>query len=145
MQTFHFSFYIFIYDGPFFLQVMFGTTQEQARWRDCVTVTNNFLGFATSRLFVDRYFDESSKKVALEMIGKVRNSFNEILKELDWMDDEARKTAKEKADAISDSIGYPEFIQNNTALNNYYKTVSLNFINLAYSIKNTHCNNNLKF
>ncbi|CAD5115613.1 DgyrCDS4570 [Dimorphilus gyrociliatus] len=109
-----------------FREVMFGTTQEQARWRDCVTVTNNFLGFATSRLFVDRYFDESSKKVALEMIGKVRDSFNEILKELDWMDDEARKTAKEKADAIRDSIGYPEFIQNNTALNNYYKSVTVN-------------------
>lgn len=39
------------------------------------------------------------------MINKVKDAFKENLKDLSWMDDETRKLAESKADAISDMIG----------------------------------------
>lgn len=39
------------------------------------------------------------------MINNVRNAFKSNIKNLKWMDEETRKKAIEKADAISDMIG----------------------------------------
>ena len=39
------------------------------------------------------------------MIKMVKNSFKSNFKNLDWMDEETRNSAREKADAITDMIG----------------------------------------
>lgn len=41
-------------------------------------------------MYVKKYFKEDSKKIALEMVTDIREEFNIILKNLDWMDDETR-------------------------------------------------------
>ena len=46
-------------------------------------------------MYVREFFDESARKSANEMVQDIRDVFNEILDELDWMDDKTRIRAKE--------------------------------------------------
>ena len=57
------------------------------------------------------------------MIHNIRDAFNELLEEIDWMDDKTRSVAREKAAAIAEKIGYPEYIMNDTAINVDYEGV----------------------
>jgi Peptidase family M13 len=58
-------------------------------------------------MFVREVFHGDSKPQAEEMINEIRTAFKENLRKLDWMDKETRNLAEEKADAISDMIGFP--------------------------------------
>uniref|UniRef100_A0A452HI17 Endothelin-converting enzyme 1 n=1 Tax=Gopherus agassizii TaxID=38772 RepID=A0A452HI17_9SAUR len=93
------------------MEVMYGTKKTcLPRWKFCISDTDNSLGFALGAMFVKATFAEDSKKIAEEMITEIKTAFEESLATLQWMDEETRKSAKEKADAIYDLIGYPKFI-----------------------------------
>ncbi|KAM4798121.1 endothelin-converting enzyme 1-like [Urocitellus parryii] len=47
---------------------------------------------------------------ASKIILEIKKAFEESLSMLKWMDEDTRKSAKEKADAIYNVIGYPNFI-----------------------------------
>ena len=53
-----------------------------------------------------------------------REAFNELLAENHWMDEETREVARDKANAMNERIGYPDYILNDTALTG---TVSVRF------------------
>jgi neprilysin len=57
------------------------------------------------------------------MIMNIKDSFKDILKESDWMDEQSKKMALEKAEMIDIKIGYPDFTYNNTHLNHMYRDV----------------------
>lgn len=59
------------------------------------------------------------------MVNEIRNAFMKSLKNLDWMDEETRKAAEEKADAISDMIGFPDFILNSNELDERYRDLTI--------------------
>ena len=58
------------------------------------------------------------------MIESIRQEFIHILRESDWMDDESKALALDKADNIDSKVGFPEFIYNDTYLNEIYENVS---------------------
>uniref|UniRef100_A0A3B1IG29 endothelin-converting enzyme 1 n=1 Tax=Astyanax mexicanus TaxID=7994 RepID=A0A3B1IG29_ASTMX len=59
-------------------------------------------------------------KKAEGMINEIRTAFQDALDHLNWMDDQTRKAAKEKADDIYDMIGYPDFILDPKELDDVY-------------------------
>ncbi|XP_072282817.1 endothelin-converting enzyme 1 [Pyxicephalus adspersus] len=71
---------------------------------------------------------------AVQMIKGIKKAFEESLQTLTWMDEETRKAAKEKAEAIYDMIGYPSFIMDPKELdkvfNDYDVTPDLYFENV---------------
>lgn len=66
------------------------------------------------------------QQTALEMIHDIREAFNELLKENEWMDDETRLVAEEKANSMNERIGYPEYITDTYNLEEEYKNVRTN-------------------
>ena len=58
------------------------------------------------------------------MIEQIRFAFKKNLNKFKWMDDETKKLAKEKADAITDMIGFPDYILNPLKLDEKYANVS---------------------
>jgi len=58
------------------------------------------------------------------MIHTIREAFNELLADNDWMDDETRAVAKQKADAMNERIGYPELLTDEEELTKEYVMVS---------------------
>ncbi|KAK3795898.1 hypothetical protein RRG08_040694 [Elysia crispata] len=106
-----------------YIKNIYGSQADPPRWAECVTFVNNKMGNALGRLFVEEHFDESSKDTALEMIHNIRDSFYALLEEATWMDEPTRIVAKEKADAISEKIGYADSILVDSELNKEYEEV----------------------
>lgn len=59
------------------------------------------------------------------MVNDIRHEFNNILKSLDWMDDETRKAALEKAAAMATHIAYPDELLNRSKLEEFYGTLTV--------------------
>uniref|UniRef100_A0A3Q2E4R0 Phosphate regulating endopeptidase homolog, X-linked n=1 Tax=Cyprinodon variegatus TaxID=28743 RepID=A0A3Q2E4R0_CYPVA len=98
-------------------QVISGTTSLTPRWDKCVNYVENSLVYATGRLFVDAHFQEDKKHMMEELIEGIRWAFIDMLeKENDWMDEQTKQRAVEKAHAVLAKVGYPEFILNDTYL-----------------------------
>ncbi|CAH1118459.1 unnamed protein product [Phaedon cochleariae] len=98
---------------------------EEPQWRYCIQDTNSVLGFAIGAIFVREVFHQDSKIQAEEMINNVRNAFKKNFKNLKWMDEDTRKVAIAKADAISDMIGYPEFVKDVNQLDERFENLSV--------------------
>jgi len=101
-----------------------GISADRIRWNQCVELVNKKMGMAVGALFIRDNFDPKSKETALEMIHNIRDAFNELLNLNDWMDDETREVAKEKANSINERIGYPELLTNSIELSKEYQSVS---------------------
>jgi neprilysin len=76
-------------------------------------------------MFVREVFHGDSKPQSEEMINEVRTAFKRNLKNLKWMDKETRRLAEEKADSISDMIGFPDYILNAGELDKKYKDLKI--------------------
>lgn len=83
------------------------------------------LGFAVGAMFVREVFHGDSKPQAEEMINEIRSAFKENLRQLSWMDKETKTLAEEKADAISDMIGFPSYILVPAQLDEKYKDLEI--------------------
>ncbi|XP_072111338.1 endothelin-converting enzyme 2-like isoform X2 [Mobula birostris] len=104
-----------------FMEALLGTKKSCApRWQTCIGNTDDTLGFALGALFVKFTFDKDSKVIAEKMINEIRAAFKDGLEKLTWMDDETRQAAEEKADAIYDMIGFPDFILDSKELDEVY-------------------------
>lgn len=59
------------------------------------------------------------------MISSIREAFVKNFKNLNWMDSETRKLAEEKANAITDMIGFPAFILSASELDQRYQDLAI--------------------
>ncbi|XP_062841848.1 phosphate-regulating neutral endopeptidase PHEX [Trichomycterus rosablanca] len=115
----------FLYRYLDFARVTTGTTSLAPRWDKCVNYVEGTLMYATGRLFVDKHFQEDKKHMMEELIKGIRWAFIDMLKkENDWMDAETKTKAIEKAHAVLPKVGYPEFILNDTYINEDIKQLS---------------------
>ncbi|XP_056130949.1 membrane metallo-endopeptidase-like 1 isoform X2 [Lampris incognitus] len=108
-------------------KTLYGTTVEEARWRDCVRYVQSSLENAVGALYVRETFAGESKRMVSDLISKIQEAYVETLEELSWMDAPSKEKAREKAMAIKEHIGYPDHIleDNNEKLDQEY--AHLNF------------------
>lgn len=106
-------------------KALIGSDGGEEVWRYCVSDTNNAIGFAIGAMFVREVFHGEAKPQAEEMINEIRNAFKQNFMNLKWMDDETRRMAEEKADAISDMIGFPDYILDPVQLDERYKDLDI--------------------
>jgi predicted metalloendopeptidase len=88
------------------------------------------LKFAVGYSYVSRFFDNEAKKSALQMVENIRAQFSSSVSDVDWMDLATRKVARDKAEAMKELIGYPDWFANQSALEVYYSGVSVGRSNL---------------
>uniref|UniRef100_A0AAY5JYJ0 Membrane metallo-endopeptidase-like 1 n=1 Tax=Esox lucius TaxID=8010 RepID=A0AAY5JYJ0_ESOLU len=103
-------------------KALYGTTVEDARWRDCVRYVQSSMENAVGALYVRETFAGESKRMVGDLISKIQEAYVETLEELSWMDDQSKQKAREKALAIKEHIGYPDHIleDNNVKLDEEY-------------------------
>uniref|UniRef100_A0A7M4F2G7 Membrane metalloendopeptidase like 1 n=1 Tax=Crocodylus porosus TaxID=8502 RepID=A0A7M4F2G7_CROPO len=113
-------------------KALYGTTLEEARWRECVSYVNSNMENAVGALYVRETFAGESKRMVRDLIDKIREVFIETLEELQWMDETSKERAREKAMAIKEQIGYPDYIleDHNEKLDQEY--TNLNFSEYKY-------------
>lgn len=58
------------------------------------------------------------------MVSDLRDAFQDLLTENEWMDDATRQSAAQKADAILVLLGFPSWCESSAQLDDFYKDVS---------------------
>lgn len=61
------------------------------------------------------------------MMENIHWAFGEIVKDLKWMDDTTKERTLNKAQKMKTFVGYPEFINENDHLDEYYSDVCVNY------------------
>ena len=92
----------------FFSRQMSGIKQQKPRWKRAMRVPNSILGEAVGKMYVERYFPESSKKKMLELVRNLQTALGEHIASLDWMSDSTKAKAQEKLDNFTIKVGYPD-------------------------------------
>ncbi|XP_064642962.1 endothelin-converting enzyme homolog isoform X4 [Lineus longissimus] len=108
-----------------FKKAFSGTSGRDEKWRECVSDVDGTIGFAVGAMFVKSAFHGDSKTTAEEMVKLIKMSFKKNLPNLSWMDAETIRKADEKVDGVVDMIGFPDYILNQTALDERYAGVRI--------------------
>ncbi|XP_011704969.1 PREDICTED: neprilysin-1-like [Wasmannia auropunctata] len=70
------------------------------------------------------------------MVNDIKQEFTKILKKVDWMDENTRKNALEKAAIITLHIAYPIELLDDRKLENFYKGLEFSIDNYFENIYN---------
>lgn len=89
-------------------KAMVGSKQDQPRWKRAVAVVSDRLGEAIGKMYVERYFPESSKKRMLELVRNLQTALAQRIDEATWMGEATKAQAKDKLSNFIVKIGYPD-------------------------------------
>lgn len=93
----------FLFNG----QYMSGQQEIEPRWKRCVRATDNELGMALGKLYVDRTFGAEGKERTLKMVQAIESAMKQDIGQVSWMSGATKQKAYEKLNAIVNNIGYP--------------------------------------
>lgn len=113
----------FEFSGKF----MSGLKEMRPRWKRMTDAVSGSLGELLGELYVEKYFPESSKKRAHELVANIKLALKNRITKLDWMGEETKKNAIAKLEMINVKVGYPDKWKDYTALeinrDSYYDNV----------------------
>ena len=89
-------------------KAMVGSKQDQPRWKRAVAVVSGRLGEAIGKMYVEKYFPESSKKRMLELVHNLQTALAQRIDEATWMGAATKAQAKDKLANFIIKIGYPD-------------------------------------
>lgn len=92
----------------FYGKVLQGTQQDRPRWKRAVSTVDRVLGEAVGKVYVERYFPESSKARMKELVSQLAVALGERIDAQDWMSDATKQKAHEKLATFYVKIGYPD-------------------------------------
>lgn len=70
------------------------------------------------------------------MVNGIRREYEEILKDVNWMDEKTKKAALNKLHSMSTHIGYPDEIMDNSKIEKYYENLKIDEHNYLSSVLN---------
>jgi len=112
-----------------------GTERSQA----CVAAVEQIMPLALARVFYEYILPVGSRGNISEMVVELRQAMRERVGSREWLDEETRKRATEKVDAITDMIAYPDQILNDTYLDWVYAEYNISqwllFENVVQSVR----------
>ncbi|CAD5210385.1 unnamed protein product [Bursaphelenchus okinawaensis] len=103
-----------------FMKEFVGKQTRSPRWKDCESAVNSRLTYASGAMYVRKYFKNEDRNAAQEMVKDLREAFRTMLEENTWMKAETKQYALKKAEEMQALIGYPDFVFNDTELDEYY-------------------------
>lgn len=123
---------VFNTNFDFYGKELNGQQQPRPRWKRAISQMSGTtsLGFAIGKVYVDRYFPESSKQQMSELVENLRTALGERIDNLDWMGEETKVNAHAKLAAFVPKIGYPDVWQS-------YDGLTISKTDLMGNVKNT--------
>jgi putative endopeptidase len=85
-----------------------GATEIKPRWKRCAESTDQLLGEALGKKYVEKYFPPEAKARAQEMVANIIAAMHDTIEGLTWMGPETKKKALEKLSTLNPKIGYPD-------------------------------------
>jgi endothelin-converting enzyme/putative endopeptidase len=94
----------FAFNGKF----LTGATEMKPRWKRCAEATDNQLGEALGRKYVEKYFPPEAKARMQDMVKNILLAMHDTIEGAGWMDAATKKKALEKLSTFNPKIGYPD-------------------------------------
>ncbi len=85
-----------------------GAKEIKPRWKRCVEATDDLLGEALGKKYVEKYFPPEAKARMQEMVKNLRAAMKETIEGLEWMSPATKQRALEKLSTFNPKIGYPD-------------------------------------
>lgn len=101
----------------FYDHTMAGAEQDRPRWKRAVSAVEGALGMALGKLYVEKYFPQSSKERMIELVKNLQVALGQRIDAQKWMSDETKQKAHEKLNSFYVKIGYPDEWMDYTKLN----------------------------
>jgi len=113
----------------FFGKTMTGRKENFPLWKRATNQVEGQMGQALGKMYVERYFPQSSKERMKTLVGNLQKSLGERIKAQDWMSEATKKNALEKLSTFYVKIGYPDKWIDMSALNidpakSYYDNIT---------------------
>jgi endothelin-converting enzyme/putative endopeptidase len=91
----------------FYSKELSGVQQQRERWKRGVAQVNGALGEGVGEIYVKTHYPAESERQMTELIGNLRDAYQERITSNSWMDEATRKAALEKLAAFEPRIGHP--------------------------------------
>lgn len=85
-----------------------GIEKNISRDREMIEQTTSLLAHPVSKIYVEKYFNESTRQNVTEMVKNIKNTFKQRIVNNKWLDEKTRKAALLKIDKIDIQVGYPQ-------------------------------------
>ena len=97
-------------------KVLTGVKEDRPRWKRAVSLVSNVLGEAIGKLYVEKYFPETSKNRMLDIVRNLQTALGQRIDGLTWMTPDTKAQAKDKLSHFIIKIGYPDKWKDYTGL-----------------------------
>ncbi|MBI4485620.1 MAG: M13 family metallopeptidase [Acidobacteria bacterium] len=119
-------------DFDFFARTLRGQQEPTPRVRLCIADTDERLGEALGKAYVQAAFGPQAKADMLKMVAGIKAAMREDIRRADWMTEPTKNAATRKLDAVADRIGYPDLwrsyaavrIDRSDALGNFQRALA---------------------
>ena len=91
----------------FFGKTMHGRKQDFPLWKRATTQVEGAMGEALGKMYCERYFPASSKKMMEQLVKNLQISLGQRIDAQTWMSDSTKANAHKKLDKFYVKIGYP--------------------------------------
>lgn len=91
----------------FFGRTMSGRQEDYPLWKRATSQVESQLGEALGKMYAERYFPESSKKIMTELVNNLQISLGQRIDAQTWMSDTTKAAAHKKLSKFYVKIGYP--------------------------------------
>ena len=91
----------------FFGKTMSGRKEDYPLWKRATSQVEGAMGEALGRIYCERYFPESSKKMMEQLVRNLQVSIGQRIDAQTWMSDTTKAAAHHKLDQFYVKIGYP--------------------------------------
>lgn len=88
--------------------VLAGKKEMKPRYKRVQGSTDEALGEALGKLYVEKYFDDKSKKRVNEMVDNLIAAYRVRIESRDWMSKETKAQAQLKLDKVIKKLGFPD-------------------------------------
>ena len=92
----------------FYGKYLSGAAVMKPRWKRCAEATDNQLGDALGRAYVEKYFPPQNKARMQDMVKNILSAMHDTIDGLDWMSAQTKARAMEKLATFNTKIGYPD-------------------------------------
>lgn len=91
----------------FFGRTMSGRKEDYPLWKRATNAVNGAMGEALGKMYCEKYFPQSSKRMMEELIKNLQTSLAERIEAQTWMSDSTKKNALNKLSKFYVKVGYP--------------------------------------
>lgn len=92
----------------FYGRTLRGAQEDRPRWKRAVGIVNAVLGEAVGKMYVERYFPETSKQKMIGLVKNLQSALANRINAQEWMCQETKEKAIDKLNNFHVKIGYPD-------------------------------------